>query len=375
MSEASSQVVLERDNISYAFKDLLALERLLDRAASRATPEDDAALRRSGLRLVRRLGGLASRLLLRQLTHGAKPGAPLALHLLERLDSPRVSTEAGRLLRDRALPDAAKLRVLALLSARGEPIPEDATLADPAAVLGEAVEQLLDGLRFAGDHERAAELILAQVPDDELLAFCRAALHHAGDRAVPLLRAMLRRGAMGVKASLSLTRLLAAWEAERQTRPREDDLARGIDLLERRRLPSALRHLRRFVAANPDDLEGRSALGVCLTQAGRAEQALPHLLLCAAAEPTEPLHHWNLAAAAQKLGRVGRCYLALRDYLERGGSADPARREEAERFIAEFEHAVQTAAPGRSPADFAWAEEHAAARTAPRRRTRQRPRQ
>ena len=64
--------------------------------------------------------------------------------------------------------------------------------------------------------------------------------------------------------------------------------------------------------ANPGDAEGESCLGICLLELGRPVLAMPHLEVACRAEPDEALHHWNLAAAAQKAGRVGRCYLALK---------------------------------------------------------------
>jgi Flp pilus assembly protein TadD len=347
-------------NVSYAFKDLRALDRIHATVEARESPTPAwmAGARRRGMVVVRRLGDTAVPYLMRQLAAAREPRASFARYLLARLRSPRVIDETTRLLGDPAATDAGKVLALALLADLDVPPPPHVALANPDRVLASAVEQLLTSLRGRADYHQAAHLILAQVPDDELIDFGRATLRHAGERALPLLRALIECGEMGDEAREALRALVGDRPAPPPpaARPREDDLERGIALFEERRFALAEKHLTRFVAANPADIEGRSTLGVCLTRRGDAERAISHLLFCAAAEPDEPLHLWNLAAAAQTAGRLARCYLALRGYLAATGPEDE-RRAEAARYVQQYEQMVRAEYADLDPARLAQGEE------------------
>ena len=151
-------------------------------------------------------------------------------------------------------------------------------------------------------------------------------------------------------------------------------LDRAIELIAAGQPDQARPLCQRYVAEAPDDAEGHAQLGLCLLGEGQADQALFHLGRAAWLAPSDPLHHWNLAAAAHRADRPGGCYLALLDYrdaLDRG--PDSHRRADlAERFIHEYERLVELEHPGTAPAELAAAEGRATGPSAPRRARRRR---
>src|SRR5262249_37300261 len=93
-----------------------------------------------------------------------------------------------------------------------------------------------------------------------------------------------------------------------------------------------------YVRERPEDAEGRSCLGVCLLEMGKADDAIRELMRAARLEPDEPLRHWNVAAAARHARKPGTCYLALLDYARARarGRGRAARARAARRFTEEF---------------------------------------
>jgi tetratricopeptide (TPR) repeat protein len=162
-----------------------------------------------------------------------------------------------------------------------------------------------------------------------------------------------------VRAELDLVTSGASSPDPAEVRRGEGALAEGLYLLEHGDARGAVKHFRRFVRLNPADTEGRRALGLCLLELDLAAQAVPHLLAVCRAEREEALHHWNLAAAAQKAGRIGRCYLALKDYLGAVDETEGAgeRAIEAMGYVAEYEEAAATDHPGTDPTRLAQGEE------------------
>jgi Tfp pilus assembly protein PilF len=137
-------------------------------------------------------------------------------------------------------------------------------------------------------------------------------------------------------------------------------LARALDLVGVGLHDRAHPLLERYVAEAPDDAEGWESLGLCTLAKGDAAAA--HRMLCRAVllDPTSPMHHWNLAAAAHRAGRMGGCHLALLAYLELTGDLGPAeaeRRTRASRLIAEYERFARLEYPLVAPADLARTEE------------------
>ncbi|HTM20492.1 MAG TPA: tetratricopeptide repeat protein, partial [Kofleriaceae bacterium] len=136
-------------------------------------------------------------------------------------------------------------------------------------------------------------------------------------------------------------------------------LARAVDLCADGEAERARPLLDRYVATRPDDPEGASDLGLCLLSLGDAESARGHLARAVALEPGNPLHHWNLAAACHRAGRLGGCYLALRAFLARATrEEDGEHRRLAESFVAEYERFARLDFAGAAPSSLARADEH-----------------
>jgi Flp pilus assembly protein TadD len=137
-------------------------------------------------------------------------------------------------------------------------------------------------------------------------------------------------------------------ELRRQPRSISHEFQRALELLESGKPRSALRKLQRAVERDPQNGEAQSALGVCLLMLGKVVEALPSLERAAALEPEEPLHRWNLAAAAKQAERLGGAYLALRGYLQlndpSGGAEE--RQKDAQKFVRAYERMLQKWHPG-----------------------------
>ena len=324
--------------------------------------EPDAALRRRTVRNLRAGGVICVPMLLRALRSEDERLADWSYFLLARLGGGRVVRELHDLLRDTAVSDKAKGMALALLAELHAPPPAEITLTDPDVVIGRSVRDLLAGLRNSEDVQHAADLVGAQIAPEEMGFFCAELLKHGGPKATRLVRT-IADAELPDEIKRELEALIAnppVMEAEPPARRRMVSvLERGVALLSGGEPNRALSHLRRFVRANPGDSEGESCLGICLLELGKPLLAMPHLELACRAEPDEALHHWNLAAAAQKAGRIGRCYLALKSYLaakDEGPDAD-GRRAEAAGYVGEYDDAVTSDHPGVDPSRLARGEE------------------
>ncbi len=119
----------------------------------------------------------------------------------------------------------------------------------------------------------------------------------------------------------------------------------------------------RYVAQVPDSADGCAGLAMCLIAMGDDNGARAHLRRAIWLEPTNPNHHWNLAAIAHRQGRLGGCYLALLDYLEYAGDFDEAPGDASERiqiatgFVDEYERIARIEYRGMSTAAVAHADE------------------
>ena len=135
-------------------------------------------------------------------------------------------------------------------------------------------------------------------------------------------------------------------------------LGRALELLaagERARARPLLEHV---TGRRPDDAEAVSALGLCLLGLGELEGSLRALARAAELEPAWPLHHWNLAAAAHRAGRLELCALALASFLTHADEPVAAavdaghhrRVTVARRFLADHRRLHELATePGTSP--------------------------
>jgi hypothetical protein len=134
-------------------------------------------------------------------------------------------------------------------------------------------------------------------------------------------------------------------------------LGRALELLaggERLRARPLLEHV---VGRRPDDAEAVSALGLCALGQGELDAALPMLARAAELEPAWPLHHWNLAAAAHRAGRLDVCAHALVEFLAHADEPAAAtvdtghhrRVAIARRFVADHRRLQTMSGDGREP--------------------------
>jgi tetratricopeptide (TPR) repeat protein len=299
-------------------------------------------------RLLRRLelaGNSAVPSLVRALGSPVAAEAEWAAWLLARLGGERVVRRVHRMLEDTGVTDEAKARALALLSDLEAPVPSQVPLKDPDALLSRSVQELLSSLDSEEEMAQASELITTQVPDAEVPAFAAEVMRHGGRRARWLVETLGARGDLSQETRQALAALLKQRAGERTAL---SVLERGLAYLEAGRPRAARPRLARFVLGHPEHAEGRSALGVCLLELDQVESALEHLQVAARLEPEEPLHRWNLAAAAKQAERMGGAYLALREYLALTDEGDGCgeRQKEARSFIRAYERMLRESHQG-----------------------------
>ncbi len=195
---------------------------------------------------------------------------------------------------------------------------------------------------------------VASPREDEALWACYLLRQLGGPRVAERVSRLLEDPRVSDQAKTLAFALLADLNTRRRctaiTRrsPLSDQRSQGLDLLESGELRPARRLLERVVAADPDDGEALSFLGVCCLELGDAKAALPYLDRAVIVEPDEALHQWNLAAAAKAADQLCRCYLALKRYLklEDGVEGSALRQCEAGQFVTEYEAAIRRAHPG-----------------------------
>ena len=379
-------------DISKSLAPLRTVVQSLQQSAQGLIPAGNA--RRSAVRCVRTAGNAAVPTLLRAFSSDNETESSWAYYLLARLGGQRVIGKIGLLLADPEIADAIKARAMGLLSELDAPIPPHAALHDPEALLERSVKDLLKSLDEDGEVVQAVDLIVEQVPEPELPAFAAEVVRHGGKRALPLLDALCQRKDLPAESRAELGELRRQAAASKAERAAAQALDRGLEYLEAGRPRAAKRRLERYVASNPGHAEGRSALGICLLQLDAHEEALAHLTEAATlepderaavnernalaflrrdpddggvltqfylgeTEPDEPLHRWNLAAAAKQSERMGGAYLALREYLTLTDDGDGAapRRAEARSFVRAYERMLRDSHPGVTLSDYLRGEE------------------
>ena len=132
-------------------------------------------------------------------------------------------------------------------------------------------------------------------------------------------------------------------------------LGRALELLATGDRARARPLLELVVRRQPDDAEAVSGLGLCLLGLGEHDAAVRALARAAELDPAWPLHHWNLAAAAHRAGRLDVCADALVAFLARADEPAAAtidaghhrRVAIARRFVAD--HRRYAAATGDRP--------------------------
>jgi tetratricopeptide (TPR) repeat protein len=347
-------------------RPLLAIANTIREVSKGHRP--DPAYRRRAVRSVRAGGEACVPLLVRAFRGGDEELRVWAGFLLLRLGGARVVRELSALLRDITVEDDVKTRALSLLGDLGAPAPDEIVLKDSDLLIERSVRELLAGLRTRADVRQAADLVVAQIAAEELAFFCQEVLKHGGRRARRLVQAIgdsdlpdaVATEVQGLLGQSETVGPLLVVSCTRRVRRRQASaLEHGLARLSDGDAAGALPFLRQFARLNPNDVEGSSSLGVCLLALGRPQAAIPHLSRACRASPDEALHHWNLAAAAQKAGRVGACYLALRAYLAADNHVDddPERLAEARSYVEEYERAVGSDHADLDPCQFAQGED------------------
>ena len=130
-------------------------------------------------------------------------------------------------------------------------------------------------------------------------------------------------------------------------------LARGTELMNRDQLDTARDLLVRYAELRPDDSEAMATLGACLMKRGELERARSHLARAAWLAPQVGRHHWNRASLAHHEGRLGDCFLALKEYLRCMDSVDADHRSLAEAFVADYTRRAALQAPVASAQEIA----------------------
>lgn len=131
-----------------------------------------------------------------------------------------------------------------------------------------------------------------------------------------------------------------------QIHPTSATIGRAVELIADNELPRARQLLARCDDTNPDVAAANAA---CLLAQGRPAEAAAQLARAIEAEPTWPLHHWNLAVALHELHDSAACYQALRRFITTSatpsglfGDPDQAGRIAlATRLMAELERTAR----------------------------------
>ncbi len=332
-------------DISRCLAPLREVVSSLVQARSGAVPA--GADRAKLVRRARAAGPAVVPKLIASLTSTDETEAGWAYHLLARIGGPKVVGALERLCAGPA-SDAIKARALGLLSDLQAPMPAHVQLRDPEALLGRSVCDLLEGLTSPDEIDQAVALIVDQVPEPEVPAFVAELVRHGGKKAAPVIKVLSARGGLTDDTVQALDVLYREATASAADRAALEALERGLEYLEAGRPRAARRRLERFVDRQPDNAEGRSALGVCLLELDEIDAAIEQLAEAIRLEPGQALHRWNLASAAKQADRMGGCYLALRDFLALPDDAEGAeeRRAEAKSFVRAYERMLRGNHPG-----------------------------
>lgn len=113
-------------------------------------------------------------------------------------------------------------------------------------------------------------------------------------------------------------------------------LARGTELLSRGRAELARDLLLQYTKGHPNDSEALATLGNCLVEVGDIDAAREYLSRASSLAPGVGRYHWNRAALAHREGRIGECFLALKDYLACSDESDATHRSVARELVASY---------------------------------------
>jgi Flp pilus assembly protein TadD len=334
--------------ISRSLGPLREIVRSLSLAAAGQIPR--GADRRRLVRHARSAGAAALPSLLRGLASTEAREAEWAAYLLRCIRGQRVIRRLNALLVEPDLGDDVKARVIGLLADLKAPAPQHVLLHDPDALLISSVNELVGNLGSRAEIGQAVDLVLEQVPRDEIASFVRQVLDHGGGGALPLLCALMQDARTPPEVLPELDGLYrGAMHLGMSARCRDAQrLDQALRLLQAGKLERAHKLLEGLYQAHPSDPEVCSSLGVCLLEMGQPDEAMLYLQRAADLEPHVAIHRWNLAAAARTADRMGVCYKTLHDYQRltdrEAGAAE--RQREARAFCQAYEAMLQEAYPG-----------------------------
>ena len=177
-------------DISRSLAPLREVVGSLSRAMSGQIPAGQE--RRRLVRRAQAAGAAAIPALIRAMGSSSDQEASWATYLLRRVGSPRVQRERvidrlHKMLGADEVGDDVKGRALGLLADLKAPPPLDVILRDPDALLESSVRDLLGSLGSRAELRQAVDLVLEQVPRDEIMCFVTQVIDHGGDSALPLL--------------------------------------------------------------------------------------------------------------------------------------------------------------------------------------------
>jgi Flp pilus assembly protein TadD len=222
-------------------------------------------------RLVVELGATAVPALVRQLCGGRVTSAGWAAALLEELaerpDGPRLRVAAAlrAAAAEATVNEPARMRVLSLLARIGVELPATVTIPNLFTLRDRSLRELASSLDSAAEVARAADLLVTQLDDDDLLDFCDDFVTREPASAAALLDEMLGRDDVG-----------------EQTR-------------------GELRRLRAPLAVGPRSHAGRGPGGRPMVQGGRHRDGR-HVLVAVTPRPGVPRRYRALVAVIGKAG-------------------------------------------------------------------------
>lgn len=267
--------------------------------------------------------------------------------------------------------------------------------ADPNAATGasrapglrvrDSVRELVRGLGAPADLRGAADLIVAQVDEQELGLLCVELLKHGGPighRLVEAIREQPRPSTSRLTVSRGRRaqssgplRQAGPSRVVRRPRPHVKSKAFGPESPRERRHPARLLdeamyllandqpaeaalRLERMVEQRPELIAGQSLLGLARLRAGQIEAAIAPLTEACSAEPSIPTHYFVLGLAFAHARRHGQAYLAFEAYLGLEDVTPEAheRRGFARVYTEDFSRRAATRSPGHEPSAVAQAD-------------------
>lgn len=201
---------VETGDLSFSFVKLQRIRGGFERVARRQPVEGERALRR----LARELGATVVPLLLRYLVSPDERAGDWAVTLLESVCEledrrPRVARDVRALLARPDVGDRARVRCMRLLHAIDAELPDVCEVDDLGALRDHSLRELASCLDSAAEIARAADLLVTQLEDEDLLDFVDDFADGEPARAAALLDELLVRANLDEVMRAELRRVRA----------------------------------------------------------------------------------------------------------------------------------------------------------------------